>query len=327
MTAPCHLWKGFDKLPAAFWDQCAEALFCRGQVARLHPIYRYIELNQNLKAVSNFHLSQFRCYLSQMTLLALFWPTLKLVAFASPSRRDLGRPWFVNKFAFKFWNYPKIFQRCISLPSGESQLEAFGCRWTQRWFTGDLCPTITVIFGVLSVYTTMSTIIDLSGLMSLRAEYDSQETSLSVYVTTERKIGNFSLDGILGLHIDGNKLELYSFLNRLDMKALDATCFDVCRHTEIHVPQLIQFQMVESDLEHAAWFRLWGPYHWLVQRAAQKCSHHITLIHFAIFTSLCYMLYIYSIRQIYNLILYTLNKYILLYLYVYIYINNIYDLL
>ena len=50
----------------------------------------YIELSpaQNLKVVSSFHLSPFRSYLLQMTLLASFWPTLKLVAFANPSRRD-----------------------------------------------------------------------------------------------------------------------------------------------------------------------------------------------------------------------------------------------
>ena len=106
----------------------------------------------------------------------------------------------------------------------------------------------------------MSTIINSNVLMDLHAKYASQET-WSGCVITERQVGNISLDGILGLHRDGNKLDLFTFLNRPDMKALDATCFDVSRHTEIHVPQLIQFQFVESDLERAAWFRLWGPYH------------------------------------------------------------------
>ena len=92
-------------------------------------------------------------------------------------------------------------------------------------------------------------------------KHASQEAWPAVGVIAGMKLGNISLDGMLGLHRDGNKLKLFSFLNLPDMKALDATCFDVCRHTEIHVPQLIRIQMVESDLERAAWFRLWGPYH------------------------------------------------------------------
>ena len=47
--------EGYGKLSEKFWDDCAEALFHRGQVTRLHPIQLYIWAQRNWKLESCFH--------------------------------------------------------------------------------------------------------------------------------------------------------------------------------------------------------------------------------------------------------------------------------
>ena len=80
-------------------------------------------------------------------------------------------------------------------------------------------------------------------------------------MNAEPMLGNIFLDQLLGLQQNGERINVLSYLTQSETRALDATCFDVCLWTEIHARKWLQILMVESDVEKAAWYRLWGHYY------------------------------------------------------------------
>ena len=88
-----------------------------------------------------------------------------------------------------------------------------------------------------------------------------------------------------GVAANGERINVLSYLTQSETRALDATCFDVCLWTEIHARKWLQIPMVESDVEKAAWYRLWGHYYWLswlpwklgssLHRSVLGCKQHV----------------------------------------------------
>lgn len=62
--------------------------------------------------------------------------------------------------------------------------------------------------------------------------------------------GNFQFD---------DEVDIFSYLSALDGRCLQATCLDL--HSLAEAKGRIKIPLVESDLETALFYRLWGPYH------------------------------------------------------------------
>ena len=67
--------------------------------------------------------------------------------------------------------------------------------------------------------------------------------------------GNFLFDQLRGLK---STPKITAFLSQSDGKHLQATCLEIRYFAET---QLMLRNFVESDLEEALFYRLWGPYH------------------------------------------------------------------
>ena len=170
----------------------------------------------------------------------------------------------------------------------DGEQESFGQHyWDICWYYIYIYDIYYVLFVYCIYYTyiyihTLETEWTCERIILLRTCLDSQETQR---LNAEPMLGNIFLDQLLGLQQNGERINVLSYLTQSETRALDATCFDVCLWTEIHARKWLQIPMVESDVEKAAWYRLWGHYYWLswlpwklgssLHRSVLGCKQHV----------------------------------------------------